>query len=358
MSCMSKHARKEWLYLRGFGGSVPNKFGSAWKYCADKLNLKLIKDENGRVGLKKIPTRQGKPLSLMDIVKLADGDSKVQFDICDTTIVGKALAKVETGNVLFHKLLALWENENYWVLDTDENAQAILEFCQMATRFPSQLVVPVCPNWSTDETGKFDFKGCDYGNSMVGKRAIHYIKKLNKFFSNLGYNLQVKVYIGDYEGRRADLQRKFHLSEKGFYARFNSTLVAIERELTEAGVDVEVGYLTEIAGQYSVWSHRLQHNIEKTQDKTIAELLNCSNKGQRRYLSERKNLFVRVLGDIDIEEACKVQLAEYATIAEVVRRKFENPLLLGCDVISTAYGYACLGESVPVIYTPKSRIYY
>ena len=355
MERISKHKRKEWLYTNGFGLVKNNKFQDAWNFCADKLNLQVTKNDKGIAQLKVPPTYLGKQISLAMLVKKAMGDD-IKIDRYPIKRIGYNLSFIETNNALFQRLLSIINKDNYYFLDTKYNADALLKFCLNAKNRVSNIIVPICPNWSIDVNGNYDFKTCNFGNSLVGKRAINRIKQLHAYFAAENISVKFHILIGDYEGRNKFLQKKYNLSLQDFYERFDSTILAIKVALDNTDIMFDAGYLTDIAGSYNKWEICLNWNKNLAADKSIESLLKCSRKNIKRYLYEREGLFKRIFSYDSINNICKNQLAEYSTIAELVSIKFENPLLLGCDSISTAYGYHCMGVNLPILYIPESRI--
>lgn len=364
LKSMSKFSRKEWLYQRGFGSSSPCKFNSAWHYCAKKLNLEIEHDANGKFYLKQTPTYLGQPLSLMELVKKADGDTSIKTDIYNAQLIGINLAEASLckKNVFFHDFIKFLEQENYQPHDTQENSRLIINFTKnnLFDNFPKtkNIVIPICPNWSTDTAGRYDFKTCFHGNSLVGKRAVKHIKRLNYHFKYMHQPVNFHVCIANYEGHDSYLQNKFKLSKKDFYERFDSTLREIKIELLLYNIHIKTHYITDLAESFNHWNNYLNSQKNITNKNSFKDLLKCSNKKIKCYLSEREALLRRIFKNQDIHQICKNQLAEYAAISHFIKKKFQQPLILGCDSISTAYGYHCIKAEVPLIYSPESCLNY
>ena len=108
---------------------------------------------------------------------------------------------------------------------------------------------------------------------------------------------------------------------------------------------------TDLCGGLDGWIKINNKNIKKLKKKKFTHSI-LTHKTIMKIALSRKELYQRWFKNFDekkIEETIYSQGAEYASMGEIIKKKFKNPLVIGADHSRMGVFYK-LSSNFPVIY--------
>ncbi len=228
----------------------------------------------------------------------------------------------------------------------------------ITTGKPITLVTPICPDWSRNEEGQYDFKSLGGGESYIGKKFLTYGGEMLTVFAK--YQIPFKGFL-----QFADWGLETEINAKDTYGRklspediqmcFQSTLAATDEHLRSLQLNEELGILFE---NYSIVS--MKESIESKIDvpevqARLEKFLTSDVRGRRLIatLEEQSYRVNKVRLGLNREENRKFtlrNLVEYATEGQSIG---SHSILVVCESRTTSRVYNLprqKNENIPVFF--------
>jgi len=220
------------------------------------------------------------------------------------------------------------------------------------------ILSPLCPDYAHIDLGKgffrFTFDGLGEDIGLTSKRLLENLNALHSTFQENNIKVNHIAAIGDFEALSDENCKRVNLSKEAFIEK----LILSQRKLKKvSGKKLETILFSDICGGLKKW--------EKIHKKFFEMLIN-NNFGSsdlsfskiKKISNARKPLLKRWFGDITEKQILKFVLwqgAEYATMGYIIKKKFENPVIIGADHYKMAPFYS-LASDLPVLYLTSNYI--
>ena len=214
------------------------------------------------------------------------------------------------------------------------------------------IISPICPDYSVDyiapDLYEFTFKELNSGIGVIGKKILKNLDKIHNFFKIHKIKVNHIVAIGDFEALSEQILQKINCSKMDFLEKLkvsqkkfkNSTLIKLKTPM-----------FTSLCGGLDEWVKINNKNLKKLKKKQFSHSVLTHEKIMKIALT-RKELYLRWFKNFDeknIEEVIYAQGAEYASMGEIIKKKFNNPLVIGADHSRMGIFYK-LSSKFPVMY--------
>lgn len=260
------------------------------------------------------------------------------------------------------KILADLSNIKDTVLmpETEDEISCLLTMLvdAITTGRPLTLITPICPDWSRDEMGRYDFKSLGGNESFIAKKMFAHGREILKVLVKHNVPFKGILLFADW-GLETEINAKDtygqKLSAEDVQMCFNSTVAATDEHLTALQQDEHTGPLF---ADFSIVS--MKDFLEKRLDipavqKRLEAFFTTDRKGKRllNTLADQSSKINRARLGINREEN-KVfalrNLVEYSTVGSSVG---EHSILVVCESRTTSRSYNLprqKHENVPVFY--------
>jgi len=251
-------------------------------------------------------------------------------------------------------------SDNLILPETEDEMSCLLAMVvdAITTGRPLTLVTPICPDWSRDSEGKYDFKSLSGGESYIGNKFLTYGVEMLAVFAKhkipykgvlqfADWGLETEINAKDTYGRK--------LSAEDIQMCFQSTIAATDEHLRSLQLDKEVGNLFI---NYSIVSMKesleSKLNIPEVQAQ-LEKFLTSDTRGKRLLdtLAEQSykiNLARLGLNRDENRKMSLQNLLEYATEGQSIG---PNSILVVCESRTTSRVYNLprqKHENIPVFF--------
>ena len=214
-----------------------------------------------------------------------------------------------------------------------------------------EIITPLCPDYEHINLGmglyKYTFNKLNDGLGLIGKRLIKIINNFHGVLSKHKIKFKHYLYYGDFESYSEAIQKRLNISEDEFIKKLKKSSVNMKNKINNiAKVDLLVKKLS----KKNIWLNKCRSN-----QKLIKEKYNKDIKFKiliNEISSSRTELYSSWFPDKkekDYIELVMQQGAEYTSMGDIFKKKFNNPLVLGLDHPKMADFYS-LNVDIPVIY--------
>lgn len=223
---------------------------------------------------------------------------------------------------------------------------------------PLTLITPICPDWSRDSEGKYDFKSLGGGESYIGNKFLTYGREMLAVFARHEIPYQGVLQFADW-GLETEINAKDtygrKLSAEDIQMCFQSTVAATDEHLRSLQLDPEVG---DLFANYKIVSMKefleSKLDIPKVQSE-LEEFLTTDVRGKRLLdtLAEQSYEINRIRLGLNRDENRKMalrNLVEYATEGQSIGPR---SILVVCESRTTSRVYNLprqKNENIPVFY--------
>jgi hypothetical protein len=230
-------------------------------------------------------------------------------------------------------------------------AKVKLSIVQSISKGELEIITPLCPDYEHINLGmglyKYTFNKLNDGLGLIGKRLSKIINNFHDVLSKHKIKFRHYLYYGDFESYSEAIQKRLNISEDEFIKKLKKSSVNMKNKINNiAKVDLLVKKLS----KKSIWLNKCKSN-----QKLIEEKYNKDIKFKiliNEISSSRTELYSSWFPDKkekDYIELVMQQGAEYTSMGDIFKKKFNNPLVLGLDHPKMADFYS-LNIDIPVIY--------
>jgi hypothetical protein len=235
----------------------------------------------------------------------------------------------------------------------DENFKLFVKFIEKAFKEKKiDIISPICPDYSVEYTApdlyQFTFKKLNSGIGVIGKKILKNLKKIHVFFNQYKIKVNHIIAIGDFEALSPQILEKLKCTEKDFLKK----LIISQKKLKKStSIKIKVPMFTDLCGGLDKWKKINSKNLIKIKNKKFTNTSLTHEKIMKIAIS-RKELYQRWFKNFDekkIEETIYSQGAEYASMGEIIKKRFTNPLVIGADHSRMGAFYK-ITSNFPIIY--------
>lgn len=228
----------------------------------------------------------------------------------------------------------------------------------ITTGEPITLVTPICPDWSRDEEGKYDFKSLGGGESYIGRKFLTYGREMLAVFAKYRIPFKGVLQFADW-GLETEINAKDtfgrKLSPEDIQMCFQSTLAATDEHLRSLQLDEELGSLFE---NYSIVSMKesIESKIDVPEVQARLEKFLTSDIRGRRLIATLEEQSYKInqarlgLNRSENRKMALQNLVEYATEGQSIG---PHSILVVCESRTTSRVYNLprqKDENIPVFF--------
>ena len=213
------------------------------------------------------------------------------------------------------------------------------------------IITPLCPDYEHVHLGmglyKYTFNKLNDGLGLIGKRLAIIIHKFHKLLKKHKIKFKHHLYYGDFESYSGDICNRLKISENDFVNQLEKSAVKMSNKLHNTA---EVKLLVKDISNKKDWLKRCKHNETKLKKKYDSNI--NYKKKINEIVSSRTELYSSWFpgkNENDFLDLVIKQGAEYSTMGDLFKARFNNLIVLGLDHPKMASFYS-LNKSVPVIY--------
>ena len=214
-----------------------------------------------------------------------------------------------------------------------------------------QIITPLCPDYEHVSLGmglyKYTFNKLNEGLGLIGKRLSKIINNFHQLLKKYKINYKHYLYYGDFESYSSDICKRLNITEEEFIEKLHKSSVKMKSKIRNVA---EVKLLVEELSKKNIWIKKCDQNQKK-----IKEKYNIDNKFKiliNEISSSRTELYSSWFpgkNEKDYVDLVIKQGAEYTSMGDLFKKKFNNPIVLGLDHPKMADFYS-LNKEIPVIY--------
>lgn len=257
------------------------------------------------------------------------------------------------------KLIKQFLDSGIFVKINEENKKMFIKLISSLGNSDELIIVsPVCPDYSAIKKApgiyEFTFKELNTGVGIVTQKVLDNLSNLHIFFKSYGVKFRHIVAIGDFEALSKDNLKNLKLTEKKFLSRLK---LSQKKLLNSTKYKIEVPLFTEIDGGFKNWKKIYKQNYSKIKKFNFGES-KMNKKLMLEIANSRIKLYEKWFGKITkkkLEEIIIKQGAEYATMGDMVSKKYSKSLIVGADHFKMSEFYK-INTNLPVLYL-KNRYY-
>ena len=214
------------------------------------------------------------------------------------------------------------------------------------------IVSPICPDYSVKYIApglyQFTFEKLNSGIGVIGKKILKNLNKIHTFFNKHKIKVNHIIAIGDFEALSDQILQKLNYSKTDFLKKLKLSQKKLKNSTP---IKIKTPMFTDLCGGLNEWIKINNRNLKKLKKK---EFINSSltHEKMMKIALARKELYQRWFKNFDekkIEEVIYSQGAEYATMGEIIKKKFKNPLVIGADHSRMGIFYK-VSSNFPIIY--------
>jgi len=213
------------------------------------------------------------------------------------------------------------------------------------------IITPLCPDYEHVHLGmglyKYTFNKLNDGLGLIGKRLSIIIHKFHLLLKKYKIKYKHHLYYGDFESYSLDICNRLKISENQFIKQLEKSSKKMDERLNKVA---EVKLLVKEISNKKDWIKRCKINVNKLKKKydldinykrTINEIVSSRTELYSSWFPEKN--------EKDFLDLVIKQGAEYSTMGDLFKLRFNNLIVLGLDHPKMASFYS-LNKNVPVIY--------
>ena len=261
--------------------------------------------------------------------------------------------------------MLIFEKEFQLLIKTQKFFEEIEEVCELESirtkvklsliqsilKGKLEIITPLCPDYEHVNIGmglyKYTFNKLNDGLGLIGKRLSKIINNFHNILSKHKIKYKHYLYYGDFESYSKAIQKRLNVSEKEFIGKLKKSSVKMRSKVNNLA---DVDLLVERLSKKNIWLKNCKENEKKIKakyDKDIKFKILINE-----ISSSRTELYSSWFPDKtekDYRNLVMQQGAEYTTMGDLFKKKFDNPIVLGLDHPKMADFYS-LNVEIPVIY--------
>ena len=190
------------------------------------------------------------------------------------------------------------------------------------------IISPICPDYSVEYIApglyRFTFEKLNSGIGVIGKKILKNLNIIHNFFKKYKIKVNHIITIGDFECLSEQIQKKINCSKKDFLKKLK---ISQNKFKNSTKKKIKTPMFTDLCGGLDGWIKINNKNIKKLKKKKFTHSI-LTHKTIMKIALSRKELYQRWFKNFDekkIEETIYSQGAEYASMGEIIKKKFKNP---------------------------------
>ena len=214
------------------------------------------------------------------------------------------------------------------------------------------IISPICPDYSVEYTApglyQFTFKELNSGIGVIGKKILKNLNKIHNFFKKYKIKVNHVIAIGDFESLSEQIREKLNCSKPDFLKKLKVSQKKLKNSTT---IKIKTPMFTDLCGGLNNWTKINKKNLTKIKKKKFIKT-SLTHEKIMKIATSRKELYQRWFKNFDenkIEEIIYSQGAEYASMGEIIKKKFKNPMVIGADHSRMGEFYK-ISSNFPIIY--------
>ncbi len=227
------------------------------------------------------------------------------------------------------------------------------EFFNVLDKGEIQIISPICPDYEYKKIGKnifsFTFNTLNSDIGLPGNRIINEISNVYRFLKSNDVTFIHNVYYGDFEAFSEKNCSRLKISKELFINKLSQSV----KKLKKKRLFNKVGFFVDDLSNMNDWQYLMKKNRKKIDERfknnlqfkeIIFDILNA-----------RKNLYLNWFPKENNEFYLNVLLhqgAEYASMGDIIHKKFSNPLIIAADHPKMKYFYN-LNRNIGLAYLKK-----
>ena len=230
-------------------------------------------------------------------------------------------------------------------------ARVKLNIIQSISKGELEIITPLCPDYEHVNLGmglhKYTFNKLNDGLEKKKKRLSKIINIFHNTLSKHKIKFKHYLYYGDFESYSVAIQKRLNISEDEFIKKLKKSSINMKNKINNiAKVDLFVQKLS----KKKVWLNKCKDNKKKIEEKYNKDIKfkilinNIRSSRTELYTSWFPNIKERDYIDLVMQQG-----AEYTSMGDIFKKKFNNPIVLGLDHPKMADFYS-LNIQIPVIY--------
>lgn len=303
------------------------------------------------------PTFCGTKLSLADLVRwsLNPEESGVRFDklpVRKARQYAPFVAQSELAEMFAELLSHLPSHVPRWQV-MEANAKWFARVVERSKRgIYSTMFSPVCPDYTKNAEGLYDFRGLGTGVGTVAQSVLDALPKLHKFFTTHGLLVEFVIGGGDIEAEDQKILDRLKLTQAEFVQRVSLSQQAFLQQARAMVPDARIStpLISEINN--GLWPYCRAVGKKAVKAGLFSGPIVLTDADWRHVVKAREDLIRRWLGpDADVLGFVREQGSQYGAIAHLVHHSYSNPLFLCADSFAmNLFWQGVTSEARPVIH--------
>lgn len=216
----------------------------------------------------------------------------------------------------------------------------------------ANIVSPICPDYSVKYVApdiyQFTFEKVNSNIGVIGQKILKNLNTIHDFFIKYKIKVNHIIAIGDFECLSPKILDKVQCSKKQFINKLKKSQMKFKNSTK---LKVKTPLFSDLCSGLKNWEKINNKNFIKLKKNKFGK----SRLNPQKILEiadSRKELYKRWFNDFKINEIKDIiyrQGSEYASMGEIIKKKFKNPLVIGADHHKMSEFYKVTSK-FPIIY--------
>ena len=221
------------------------------------------------------------------------------------------------------------------------------------------IITPCCPDYSKIKIGNkynFTFNSIEDGMGLIAERLAEDIEDIHKFLKANKIKFKHIITIGDFEAYSKNNQIRLKLSEKNFLKKVKINQLNIKKNFKYKECTTNKMFV-EIFGNKAIWKKNIKIFSKKIVNNQFG-YSSLDNKKIDEIINSRIPLYMKWYGKCSNEKYKEIlfsQAAEYASMGNLIKKKYKNSIVIGADHHRMSQFYL-IGCEIPIFYLKKNYI--
>ena len=205
-------------------------------------------------------------------------------------------------------------------------------FFEVINKGEVQIISPICPDYEYKKIGEnifsFTFNALNTGIGLPGQRILDEIKNIYAFLEKNNINFTHDAFYGDFESFSKMNCKRLKINQELFLEKLSKSVNTLKRKKIFNKVGLFVNDLSNLKDwNFLMNQNRKKINLKFKKDlsfkKKVIEILNARKNLYLNWFPKKTNgFYLNVLLE---------QGAEYASMTDIILKKFSNPLIIAAD---------------------------
>ena len=216
----------------------------------------------------------------------------------------------------------------------------------------ANIVSPICPDYSVKYVApgiyQFTFEKVNSNIGVIGQKILKNLNTIHNFFIKHNIKVNLVIAIGDFECLSSKILDKVQCSKNQFINKLKKSQIKFKNSTK---LKVKTPLFSDLCNGLRNWEKINNKNFIKLKKNKFGKS-QLNSKKMLEIANSRKELYKRWFNDFKIEEIKDIicsQGSEYASMGEIIKNKFKNPLVIGADHHKMSEFYK-ITSKFPIIY--------